>query len=175
MATVPTAATTGALSFNIDITSVFKLASLLAVAGGDALIKGSLEAAAIAVQGIARQQAPVKTGRLVNSIGYKVKGLEATISPKVGYGIFVEMGTGLYGPKGHLIEPKQSKVLATKQNPGFGKSTSGGYYIIGKYSRGQEANPFMERSAHLAMPVVEGIFQMVPVGINKIFREAEAI
>ena len=165
--------TNATLQFGIDVSGATKLASLLGAVGADGLIKTTLTTAAIAVQKIARQEAPVRTGRLQNSIQYKVRGLEAEIGPKVQYGLYVEMGTGLYGPYGHLIEPKNSKVLATKSNPGFGSKNKGGYYVIGRYSRGQEANPFMQRTAVEAIPVVTEIFKMVPAGITKTLREVE--
>lgn len=69
---------------------------------------------------------------------------------------FVHDGTGLYGPRKTLIRPKNGKkVLATKENPGWGKPTKGGYYIIGKWSKGQKANPFLKKSVDANAPNTE--------------------
>jgi HK97 gp10 family phage protein len=162
---------TGQLTFDIQMPQFKPLQTMLDVFGADIGVKKALEVAAIGVQNLARHNAPTRTGRLVNSIGYKINGLKATIGPTVPYGLYVEMGTGLYGPKGQLIEPKTSKVLATKVNPGWGTKSSNGYFVIGRYSRGQEANPFMAKTAHEAGPVVEAAFGMVPLGIVKTFKE----
>lgn len=159
------------LAFQIDIPELANLQSVLGVLGKDVGVKTALTTAAIAVQRIARQQAPVRTGRLANSIKYNVNGLTAVIGPTVDYGIYVEMGTGLYGPKGQPIQPKNGKVLATKYNPGWGSKSKAGYFVIGTFSRGQEANPFMSRTAKMALPEVEGIFSMVPLGISKVISE----
>lgn len=144
------------LNYVMDMGPIKTLAKNMGVQGlgAEAALTLALTAAAIQIQGIARLQAPTKTGRLVNSIGYKIKGMTATISPSVNYGLYVETGTGIYGPKGQVIVPKSKKVLATKVNPGFGSKNKAGYFVIGKSSKGQQANPFMERTAELAKPVV---------------------
>lgn len=129
-------------------------------------IRTALTIAAISIQKVARTEAPTKTGRLVNSITYKVDGLTATIGPKVKYGLYVETGTGIYGPKGQPIVPKNAKVLATKINPGFGEPHNN-YYVIGRSSKGQKANPFMERTSVLAIPIVEEAFHTTFNGFVK--------
>lgn len=159
------------LNFNIDLGSVMKLAEATGSTGINmrAKLLIPLTTSAIAIQGIARTQAPTRTGRLVNSIGYKIKDLTATISPSVKYAGYVEMGTGIYGPKGEMIVPKQKKVLASKINPGWG-SASNGYYVIGRSSKGQKANPFMARTAELAKPIVEGYFKVQVGNIVRDFK-----
>lgn len=126
-------------------------------------MKVALNIAAIGIQKIARLEAPTKTGRLVNSINYKVTGLKATIGPSVKYGIYVETGTGIYGPTGTPIVPKSKKVLATKQNPGFGEA-KGGYYIIGRSSKGQKANPYMQRTANKSGIIIQEAFKTTFAG-----------
>jgi len=160
------------LEFDIEVPKLSPLMSVLDIAGKDIGVKGALTTAAIMVQRLARENAPVRSGRLYNSIGYKVNGMTAVIAPTVDYGIYVEMGTGLFGPKGQLIYPTSKRVLASKINPGWGEKNGAGYFIIGKYSKGQEANPFFAKTAEEALPVVEGVFKMIPVGLSKTIGEA---
>lgn len=125
-----------------------------------ALEKGLLQAT-IATQALARSQAPVKTGRLRSSIQFKVEGLKGVVftPPGMMYAIYVESGTGQYGKYKRDIIPKTKKVLATKMNPGWGKPSKGGYFIIGKKSKGQKPNPFMKRTKMLAMPQIKVAFK----------------
>lgn len=121
-------------------------------------MKMALTKSAIEIQNVARAQAPTRTGKLRNSIMFSVKGLTAIIEPKVDYAVYVEGGTGVYGPSKAPISPKNKKVLATKINPGFGKKTKSGYFIIGKTSQGQKANPFFARTYAIAPELVRHNF-----------------
>jgi len=64
----------------------------------------------------ATRQAPRFTGRLANSISagrVQRKGLKASVkvSTKTGYGLYPEVGTGIYGPTGRVIRPKKAPFL----------------------------------------------------------------
>lgn len=161
------------LNFTMDLGDITTLGKNLGLERAEAIarIETALNLAAIATQGIARSQAPTRTGRLVNSIGYKIRGLTAVISPNVTYAGYVEMGTGIYGVNHQNITPKNSKVFATKVNPGFGSASKSGYFIIGRSSKGQKPNPFMERSAALAKPIVEGYFKTTLRNFSKEFSK----
>ena len=148
----------------MDIGSVVKMTDKFGAAAvkSAAEMKVAMTTAAITVQTVARAQAPVRTGKLRSSIVYKVNDLRAVIHTGVNYATYVEGGTGMYNSSNpHMIVPKNKKVLASKTNPGFGSATGGGYYIIGKKSQGQKANPFMKRTADMTIPAVRTIFKTV--------------
>lgn len=119
-------------------------------------ISAALEKAAIQTQSTVMMEVPVKTGVLRKSIRYEVNGNQAIIyvDPAIKYAGSVEHGSGVFGEKGTPIEPLNKKVMATKANPGWGSANKGGYFVIGTFQRGQEPNPFMERSAVTAKPIV---------------------
>lgn len=123
------------------------------------MVKATLFKSAITTQGIARLQAPVKTGRLRNSIDVIVKDTKAVIFTNVKYGVYVHQGTGIYGPQRQPIVPVKKKIMATTSNPGWGTKNAAGYYIIGKSVKGQKANPFMERASKIAAPLVLAEFR----------------
>lgn len=136
------------IEYKVDYNEIESMRGLLLIYPKIALphVTKALYKSAIEVQNIARGEAPTRTGKLRNSIMFQIHGLTAVISPKVDYAVYVEGGTGLYGPNKTAIVPKNKKVLATKINPGFGQKTKSGYFIIGKKSSGQKANPFFKRT-----------------------------
>lgn len=127
------------------------------------ILSKTLEKAAIATQATMMTEVPVKSGRLRQSIKYAVKGsTEAVvfIDPKMApYATDVESGTGMFGEHATPIVPVNKKVMATKINPGWGSANAGGYFVIGTYQRGQEANKFMVRSRAAAWPIVQMTFR----------------
>lgn len=99
----------------------------------------AVTAECILVSNEAKRLARVDTGTLRRSITFSVTGSSAeTISGRVGsnlnYALMVEVGTGIYGPRGRRITPKRAKVLAWqgKGGPVFAAST-----------RGRKATPFL--------------------------------
>lgn len=123
--------------------------------------KNTLTKSAIQTQALLMGNVPVRTGRLRQSVAYKVVDDMATvfIDPKIGfYGRYVESGTGLFGKYGSPIVPTTKKIMATKINPGWGSANASGYFIIGTFSRGQEANKFMERTYEQALPIIKLTF-----------------
>lgn len=113
------------------------------------------------LQNLARLNAPKRTGKLRDSIltTPSVAGI-GTMFTGLNYAIFVNGGTGLYGPKGTVIEPKSKQVLATKINPGWGTPNKQGYYIIGKWQRGMEANPFFTKTYDASGPIVNAALEI---------------
>lgn len=158
------------IEYKVDTTSFYPLAELLAkvpIFAEIELVK-AITKSAIEVQNVARGQSPVRTGKLRNSIMFKVHGTTAIIQPMVDYALYVEGGTGIYGPKRAAITPKNKSVLATKTNPGWGRKSASGYFIIGKKSKGQKANPFMERTFMVTPPILEHNFG---VAVKNIIQE----
>jgi hypothetical protein len=125
------------------------------------ILEKTLTKAAIQTQSTMMSQVPVKTGRLRQSIGYIVKGSSAIVSvdPKLVYAAMVEGGTGMFGTHASPIVPVNKQVMATKINPGWGSANAQGYFVIGTYQRGQEANPFMIRTRAMAWPIVQLTFR----------------
>ena len=124
------------------------------------ILEKTLTKAAIQTQSILMSQVPVKTGRLRQSIGYIVKGSQAVVSvdPALKYAAMVEGGTGMFGTHASPIEAKSGSVMATKINPGWGSANAQGYFVIGAYQKGQEANPFMVRTKAMAFPIILATF-----------------
>lgn len=127
----------------------------------------AIKKATTTVQSLVKSNSPVKTGALRASVVQSVNGLTGTVSTNKKYARYVEEGTGLYGYKKALIYPTAKQVLATKINPGFGTKNAGGYFIIGKYSRGQKPNPFFQRGYDLGKIQVQEIFEAANQAIVK--------
>ena len=99
-----------------------------------------------------------KTRNLSQSIkpGY-LSDREAFVVAGVRYAVFVEKGTGIYGPKKKPIVPKRAKVLAWRTGATTlsgasriknGKQVAG--WAFAKSVKGREATPFMEPGAKAA-------------------------
>jgi HK97 gp10 family phage protein len=96
---------------------------------------------AVKVQSLSQSMAPVKSGRLRNSISIKYPDpLSASIGPQVEYGVYQEFGTGSRGEFGgqpYEIKPKtQGSLLVFKVN---GKTV----YARRVMHPGIKAHPFM--------------------------------
>ena len=62
--------------------------------------KVALEGVGIQAEGFAKRSTPVDTGRLRNSITHAVRGDDVYIGTNVEYGIWLELGTGIYASDG---------------------------------------------------------------------------
>lgn len=96
---------------------------------------------AIRVQNEARRRCPVDTGTLRRSITFSISGLSPeTMSARVGsnveYALAVEVGTGIYGPRGRPITPVRAQVLVF---PGRGGRT-----VYARSVRGRPATPYLK-------------------------------
>jgi len=98
----------------------------------------------IRVQARARinlQRAPrrVDTGKLISSIQIRIFMFRGYPAVRVGsdldYAIYVHEGTGIYGPRHHLILPKHGKFLVFK-----GKD---GHTVFARSVKGMPPNPFL--------------------------------
>lgn len=122
--------------------------------------QATIAKATIAVQAIARAEAPSRTGKLRASIMYKVEPLRGIVYPTANYAVYIEKGRG-------TVVPVNKKVLASKFNPGWGSKNAAGYYIIGKKSKAVPANPFIKRASDKAKPLVRGLFTVMYNDIKK--------
>lgn len=81
----------------------------------------------------------VDTGRLRSDIHVQMLLVAGKPVARVGfsvfYGVFVHNGTGIYGPKGTPIRPKQAKMLRWKNKKGG--------VIWAKEVKGMKPNPFL--------------------------------
>lgn len=90
------------------------------------------------VEGTAKRNAVADTGLLrasihseVNLSGAEINGLVIADAP---YAAFVESGTGIYGPTGQPIRPKNGKFLVFETSEGT---------VFAKEVSGRRATPFM--------------------------------
>lgn len=96
------------------------------------------------VERAAKQFAPSETGNLrrsINRMPVQIRGLHVRVkvATTCGYGLFVEEGTGIYGPSGRPIRPKRAKLLAFKPR---GSS----HIITVKSVKGQPGQHFMRNA-----------------------------
>lgn len=98
------------------------------------------------VQGEARRNAPHRTGNLQRHILKQIKYPNAEVQVSESYGLYVEQGTGLYGPHKQRIKPTSRKALAFKV---------GGVSVIRRSVAGMKAQPFFEPAVKSSISFVE--------------------
>jgi len=97
-----------------------------------------------AVVNLARQGAPVDTGRLRSDISLELRHDSVPfvrIGNSVDYAIFVHEGTGIYGRSGRPIRPRRAKVLRFK---------AGGKVIYRPQTRGSRGRPYLRNALRAA-------------------------
>lgn len=117
---------------------------------GDAIHKTAYE-----TQGNAVRKAPHDHGQLQQSISVKgpvmtADNIFATVSTDLKYGRYQEEGTGIYGPKGTPIRPKNGKVLAWKKN---------GKWIFAREVSGVKPKWYMKQAREEARPLLTNHMQ----------------
>lgn len=102
----------------------------------------------------ARLKAPVATGALQSSITYEI-GVEGgkivgVVGSNLKYAPYVELGTGVYGPKHAPIRPKNKKILAwVSSGPrpttpaGWKAAQREGRAVFALQVRGMKARPYL--------------------------------
>jgi hypothetical protein len=85
------------------------------------------------------RRAPIgDTGRLAASIGHEVgvdsEGLVGVVGSNLSYAIYVERGTGLFGPHGQRIVPTEKQALAFEID---------GHPVVVKSIAGMHAQPYL--------------------------------
>lgn len=159
------------IQYNIEIENLAALQDKWAAipASMKAAIRATLLKAAISVQAIAREEAPVKTGRLRGAIQFAVlSDTTAIVRANTNYAEFVERGTGIYGPYRSPIVRPNGGIMWTRTDPGFGQPNSRGYWFLGREVKGQKANPFMRRAYERSVPIVREEFALM---INTVTKE----
>lgn len=123
------------MQLSVKIDGLNELIRDMRNAGGDAkpLVTAALTNSATEVQSQARRRAPHRTGTLQRSIMTEIRYPSAEISVGEKYGIYHEMGTGIYGPNRKPITPKSARVLAF---------SSGGRTVFARSVKGVPARPF---------------------------------
>lgn len=126
--------------------------------------------------GAIKTEAPAKTGHLRRSVTFVVHVIGDTIVGVVGtnvqYGLWVNSGTGLYGPEHRLIVPVRAKALRFPEpgNPGFrlsgqqrqGKAGAGARWVYARSVKGIKPRKFFEKGAATAAPVVRRDLREIP-------------
>ena len=118
----------------------------------------------ISLQGTAKQLAPVDTSRLRQSILVSpMKRTGNVISGSVGtttaYSVYMEEGTGIYGPRHTPIKPKTKKFLAFK--------TKDGKWIRAKSVKGVRGRFYMKGSVEQNQRNIDGHFETAASNIAK--------
>lgn len=111
------------------------------------------------------QHAPVDRGHLKNSITLDVLVDAGHLTVRWGsnlpYAIWVEKGTGIYGPRGAPIRPRRARFLVWEGRLDFAGTSSARLrprsrrgLIFARQVRGRPATPFLQPSLAPAMAVL---------------------
>lgn len=120
--------------------------------------KDMLRVLQLAVVAEAKARVPRKTGNLGrNILPGSVTTTHARVEARTPYAAYVEMGTGIYGPKHKPITPKHAKVLAWRTGASKPTRLSGrvrrgdqGQTIFARSVKGRPATPYLEPGAEAA-------------------------
>lgn len=105
--------------------------------------KRTIELTATELWGNLKKNSPVDHGRLRGSwVIFQTGEMERTVKSSAKYAIFVNDGTGLYGPLHHLIRPRNGRFLSFVPRKGKYK----GKRIAVPWTRGQKPQRFVEKS-----------------------------
>lgn len=118
------------------------------------------------VRNAAVRMAPRDTGALAASIEATVAVYGNTIVGRVGsrleYAIYVNLGTGIHGPKRKVIRPVSAKALKFRPSRAHGPFRRGargnvapekrGPYIFAAYVKGSPRNPFLIEALEEVLP-----------------------
>ena len=142
------------LKVTIEVEGLDDLQRAAASAGANAdpVIHGALVNSTNKIQSLARARAPHRTGTLQRSIMPEVSGLDALVAVNEKYGVYIEEGTGIYGPMHRPITPKVKKVLVFRIN---------GKKIVTKSIKGMRARPFFGPAIDQAAPYIQQQFDKV--------------
>jgi len=119
-----------------------------------ALVKAALVNSSSEMQSQMRQRAAHRTGTLQRSVLAEIDpdGMSATVSVAEKYGIFIEQGTGIFGPLGTPIVPKRARVLAWKGSGGM---------VFARSVKGIKAKPFFVPGYEASISYIDNQFTIV--------------
>lgn len=106
-------------------------------------ISDAVTTSALLIQRMSRQESPIDSGRLRNSIHIRYIPLGAIVSTNVKYAVWVHEGTGIYARGGN---GRKSPWAFTKGGKTY-------------FTHGNKANPFMERSAVRSKDDIQAAFE----------------
>lgn len=115
---------------------------------GPILEKATKKAGALIVR-TEKEEAPAKTANLRRSIELEYTPIAVRITPTANYAEFVHNGTGIFGEKGQMIRPKKAKAMVFQGKGGL---------VFTKKTKGQPANPFVERTRNKTKDDIQKIF-----------------
>lgn len=96
----------------------------------------------------------VDTGLLRASIGTNLSvtstGLTMRVGTGVYYALYVHEGTGIWGPKGRVIKPKNGKVLVFKSKVYGAKKGKYVGKVVVPFVKGMKPNPFLTNALQAA-------------------------
>jgi hypothetical protein len=130
--------------------------------GGTArdLLRRGLRVESAAKRNLGSNPKRVDTGRLRGSVthqlltttGARGSRLSMRVGTNVSYARMVHDGTGIYGPYGEVIRPKNKKVLRWRSKAYGAKKGKSKGYAFARYVVGMRPNPFLKK----AIPAARG-------------------
>ena len=103
------------------------------------------------------QNTPYQTGKLISSFfPFQLTDLSYAWKPTVKYALWVDQGTGIYGPTGARIVPVTARALAW---------TSGGTTFIRKSIAGMTGRHYMQKIVAGAAPQIVTLFEQAEQSI----------
>lgn len=115
----------------------------------------------------AKMKCPVGMyGRLRNSIGHEIMlepgyVIRGRVGSNLKYAPYVEMGTGIHGPKKKWIRPRTAKVMVWREVTGRSKSGKRKFgWRYAKMTRGQKAQPYLRPALLAAEPNIRTVFRV---------------
>jgi HK97 gp10 family phage protein len=123
------------MALTVEVEGLDKLIKDVDKAGGNArpLMKAAIVNSVNKIQSNVRSRAPHRTGTLQRSVLTQVDYPDGMVTVSEKYGEYIEKGTGIYGPTGSRITPKNAKALSF---------TVGGQRVFAKSVKGMKARPF---------------------------------
>ncbi len=106
--------------------------------------------ALLEIESLAVEEAPHRTGNLVNAIQTETTadGGRVFVGSGASYAVYVHEGTGIFGPRRQPIRPRTKRVLFWE----------GARHPV-RQVRGQRPNRFMDRAADRAAPAVRQVME----------------
>lgn len=99
------------------------------------------------LESIITDKTPVDTGDLRSSWHYKIQKTQAKVYTSKAYAKYVDQGTGIFGPKGQPIYPKNSNVLRFKpKGNAYSDYVSNDGYVYVPSVQGQKPVHLVDKS-----------------------------
>lgn len=137
-----------------------------------------LEASALVIEGYARENAPVDTGRLRGSIAYSIDSsptpLYAKVGTNVAYAPYMEYGTGQLSDNPSAVAgwqfPKGPELDVWAKRHGFEKGAHVADII--RWKGGLEPRRYLRRAMETSKSAVRRLLKTMAAEIERIWRQA---